>query len=355
MSYGRWCCIQTGGIFAISGSEHHVSGGGERRFICFPLRLSPLIVLLCYCFFFGFCDSLFCRFPTIAEDVQGYLRCSRNTKSICCCRASRKRPSSAYAAPSASGPTSRSGCCRLSRLRFRSPLGAQAMLPLVLLMQHVTLSLQAMWTEKLSRSIEFQLNQQHGRGETPKYRSGQRSGPPSQFEEHSAPDQCQGSALASHVLEMLQAVRGNDFCAECFAENPTWCSINLGVLICLECSGIHRSLGTHVSKVRSLTLDTKVFTHSLLGMMLSIGNTRANALWMATYSSAASADGPPTKSAPRAQKEVWIRCKYADRAFLPTASEYADGARRRSELTPRCVSAQCGAQQEQSAFFPRRT
>ena len=138
-----------------------------------------------------------------------------------------------------------------------------------------------MWTEKLSRSIELQLNQQHGRGETPKYRSGQRSGPPSQFEEHSAPDQCQGSALASHVLEMLQAVRGNDFCAECFAENPTWCSINLGVLICLECSGIHRSLGTHVSKVRSLTLDTKVFTHSLLGMMLSIGNTRANALWMA--------------------------------------------------------------------------
>ncbi len=36
---------------------------------------------------------------------------------------------------------------------------------------------------------------------------------------------------------------------------PEWASINLGILICLECSGVHRSLGTHISKVRSLTLD----------------------------------------------------------------------------------------------------
>jgi hypothetical protein len=37
---------------------------------------------------------------------------------------------------------------------------------------------------------------------------------------------------------------------------PDWASINLGVMMCIECSGIHRSLGVHVSKVRSLTLDT---------------------------------------------------------------------------------------------------
>ena len=36
---------------------------------------------------------------------------------------------------------------------------------------------------------------------------------------------------------------------------PDWASINLGILVCIECSGIHRSLGVHVSKVRSLTLD----------------------------------------------------------------------------------------------------
>jgi hypothetical protein len=37
--------------------------------------------------------------------------------------------------------------------------------------------------------------------------------------------------------------------------DPEWVSINLGLLMCLECSGIHRAMGVHISKVRSLTLD----------------------------------------------------------------------------------------------------
>lgn len=40
-----------------------------------------------------------------------------------------------------------------------------------------------------------------------------------------------------------------------FSKEPDWTSINLGVLVCIQCSGIHRSLGVHISKVRSLTLD----------------------------------------------------------------------------------------------------
>lgn len=44
-------------------------------------------------------------------------------------------------------------------------------------------------------------------------------------------------------------------CADCNKEDPDWCSINLGILVCIQCSGIHRSMGVHVSKVRSLTLD----------------------------------------------------------------------------------------------------
>lgn len=40
-----------------------------------------------------------------------------------------------------------------------------------------------------------------------------------------------------------------------FCTDPEWASINLGVLMCIECSGIHRNLGSHISKVRSLDLD----------------------------------------------------------------------------------------------------
>lgn len=44
-------------------------------------------------------------------------------------------------------------------------------------------------------------------------------------------------------------------CRYFFFTDPEWASLNLGVLMCIECSGIHRNLGSHISKVRSLGLD----------------------------------------------------------------------------------------------------
>jgi hypothetical protein len=41
----------------------------------------------------------------------------------------------------------------------------------------------------------------------------------------------------------------NTMCADCDNPNPDWVSLNLGVLLCIECSAVHRSLGVHVSKV----------------------------------------------------------------------------------------------------------
>lgn len=57
-------------------------------------------------------------------------------------------------------------------------------------------------------------------------------------------------------MQMIkERVNGNKFCADCDAPTPEWASLNLGILMCIECSGIHRNLGSHISKVRSLGLD----------------------------------------------------------------------------------------------------
>lgn len=57
------------------------------------------------------------------------------------------------------------------------------------------------------------------------------------------------------MLQELQKKSGNKKCADCGAKQPTWASTNIGVFVCIRCSGIHRSIGTHISKVKSATLD----------------------------------------------------------------------------------------------------
>ncbi|CAG2164190.1 unnamed protein product [Oppiella nova] len=63
------------------------------------------------------------------------------------------------------------------------------------------------------------------------------------------------TSVDESAIQSMRTVPGNKYCVDCDSLNPDWASLNLGALICIECSGIHRNLGTHISKVRSLALD----------------------------------------------------------------------------------------------------
>lgn len=62
-------------------------------------------------------------------------------------------------------------------------------------------------------------------------------------------------------------------------KDPQWTSLNFGVLICIRCSGVHREFGTHISRVRSVTLDNWSQVH--ITIMMHFGNANANSLWEA--------------------------------------------------------------------------
>jgi stromal membrane-associated protein len=83
---------------------------------------------------------------------------------------------------------------------------------------------------------------------------------------------------ANHkTLKELSGRIENRKCADCKAKDPRWASTNLGIFICMRCAGVHRSLGTHISKVRSIDLDTWTTEH--VDNMVRWGNAKANAYW----------------------------------------------------------------------------
>eukprot|EP01094_Clydonella_sp_ATCC50884_P017537 TRINITY_DN306_c5_g1_i1.p1 TRINITY_DN306_c5_g1~~TRINITY_DN306_c5_g1_i1.p1 ORF type:complete len:541 (+),score=165.08 TRINITY_DN306_c5_g1_i1:157-1779(+) len=83
-----------------------------------------------------------------------------------------------------------------------------------------------------------------------------------------------------NYLQILREVPENNVCADCATADPEWGLMNLGVLICYQCSGVHRSLGVHISKVRSLTLDH--WEPELFHTIKVIGNANANGIWEET-------------------------------------------------------------------------
>ena len=79
------------------------------------------------------------------------------------------------------------------------------------------------------------------------------------------------------VINQLLKKPENKLCADCKRTSPTWASVNLGVFVCINCSGCHREIGVHVTKIRSTNLD--VWPQEVLDNFKIINNKIANKYW----------------------------------------------------------------------------
>uniref|UniRef100_A0AAX7STK2 Arf-GAP with coiled-coil, ANK repeat and PH domain-containing protein n=1 Tax=Astatotilapia calliptera TaxID=8154 RepID=A0AAX7STK2_ASTCA len=146
----------------------------------------------------------------------------------------------------------------------------------------------------------------------------------------SASEPRERSARGETILQRIQCLPGNEQCCDCGQADPRWASINLGILLCIECSGIHRSLGVHCSKVRSLTLDS--WEPELLKLMCELGNSVINHI----YEGSCQEKGlkKPLPSSSRQEKEAWIKAKYVEKKFLKKlgSTEILINGERKSDL-----------------------
>ncbi|XP_027343259.1 probable ADP-ribosylation factor GTPase-activating protein AGD15 [Abrus precatorius] len=113
------------------------------------------------------------------------------------------------------------------------------------------------------------------------------------------------NAKHTKILEGLLKLPENRECADCRNKAPRWASVNLGIFICMQCSGIHRSLGVHISKVRSTTLDT--WLPDQVSFMQSMGNQKSNKHWEAAM--------PPNFDRSKMGIEKFIHSKYVEKRW----------------------------------------
>ncbi|XP_077573005.1 arf-GAP with coiled-coil, ANK repeat and PH domain-containing protein 2-like isoform X2 [Stigmatopora nigra] len=125
------------------------------------------------------------------------------------------------------------------------------------------------------------------------------------------------SLKGESALQKVIAIPGNACCCDCGQQDPRWASINLGITLCIQCSGIHRSLGVHFSKVRSLTLDS--WEPELLKLMCELGNGVINLIYEARREELGTKK--PQPGDPRHEVEAYIKAKYVDRRFVRRPSD----------------------------------
>ncbi|KAJ0171439.1 hypothetical protein K1T71_012989 [Dendrolimus kikuchii] len=115
-------------------------------------------------------------------------------------------------------------------------------------------------------------------------------------------DRCQNI-----LLQMLKD-EDNKYCVDCDAKGPRWASWNLGIFLCIRCAGIHRNLGVHISKVKSVNLDS--WTPEQVVSLQQMGNSRARAVYEANL--------PDSFRRPQndSSLEAFIRAKYEQKKYI---------------------------------------
>ncbi|CAJ1077782.1 arf-GAP with SH3 domain%2C ANK repeat and PH domain-containing protein 2b [Xyrichtys novacula] len=117
--------------------------------------------------------------------------------------------------------------------------------------------------------------------------------------------------LTKAIVGEVKRMSGNNSCCDCGAPAPTWLSTNLGVLICIECSGIHREMGVHYSRIQSLDLD--VLGTSELLLAKNVGNNSFNEIMEADLS--AQDITKPDPSSDMQMRKDYITAKYTEKRF----------------------------------------
>ncbi|XP_021956640.1 arfGAP with SH3 domain, ANK repeat and PH domain-containing protein isoform X2 [Folsomia candida] len=133
--------------------------------------------------------------------------------------------------------------------------------------------------------------------------------------------------LTQAIFGHIHRLPGNDKCADCDSvKEVTWLSVNLGAIVCIECSGVHRTLGVGVSRIQSISLDR--IPPSLLILSASLGNTAINEILEENLKPS----DKPDSSASMEMRTDFIRAKYVDKQFASPITFDAELLSRRVEL-----------------------